>query len=472
MAKYYLTAAIPYVNAKPHLGHALEWFQADTLARFHRQLGDEVAFTCGTDENSLKNVQAAENAGQAVGDWLDEYLRVYQQAFAKCQISVTHFRRGSDQAKHWPGVQELWRRSISNGDIYQKQYEGLYCVGCEAYYTADELIDGLCPEHLKPPQLIKESNYFFRLSKYQAELEQLLSSGTLVVRDEQYRQEMLGFIHSGLEDFSVSRSVERARGVGVPVPDDASQVMYVWYDALTIYLTAIGWNYDLAEFNHWWPADTHVIGKGITRFHAVYWIGMLLSAGLPLPKSIHVHGYLTVEGQKMSKSLDNVVDPLELIEQYGREVVRYYLLRAVPTHADGDFSVTRLTNLYNSELANGVGNLASRISKLAQQSVATLVTTTQEFDSSFVKLMQQGKIDAALEYAYQLSVSLDEALTVEQPWKLVGEPQRQVMVTLLQKIDHVLFHLQPFIPNSAETLLQHFRQSAIVQLEPLFPRWK
>lgn len=472
MKKYYLTAAIPYVNAKPHLGHVQEWFQADSIARYHRLLGKNVIFSCGTDENSLKNVQAAEKAGKDTQEWLDEYAEVFKDAFKFFNISLTNFRRGSDQSEHWPGVQELWKRCEEAGDIYEKEYTGLYCVGCEAYYTSAELIDGKCPEHLTVPETITEVNYFFRLSKYQDRIKDLIENDTVRVISDQFKQETLGFINQGLEDFSVSRSIQRARGIGVPVPGDDSQVMYVWFDALAIYLTSIGWGIDDQAFNEAWPADAHVIGKGITRFHAVYWIGMLLSANLELPKNISVHGYITVDGQKMSKSLGNVIDPFELVNEYGLETVRYFLLSQVPTHSDGDFTIERFIENYNADLANGIGNLCSRVATLAAKNQISGQETPQEFDAAFVTAMEDFQLSTAVTWVTQQVSLADQYLSETQPWKEADQKKRtEYLNESIKKIQVIAKHLEIFLPDTAKTIQSHFNQTTIEKLPtPLFPR--
>ncbi len=469
-----ITTAIPYVNAKPHLGHVLEWFQADALARYQRDiLGKEVWFGAGTDENSLKNVQAAEKAGKTPQEWLDEYAVIFADAYKFFGVELTGFRRGSDQKLHWPGVQELWRRCQHSDNIYKKTYKGLYCVGCESFYTPGELVDGKCPEHLTIPETVEEENYFFKLSKYQDKILQLIERGQLNIVSEQYKNEMLGFIKNGLEDFSVSRSVQRSRGVGVPVPDDSSQVMYVWFDALAIYMTAMGWNYDLKLFEKFWPADVHVIGKGINRFHSVYWIGMLLSAGLPTPKTIFVHGYITTDGQKMSKSLGNVIDPFELVKQYTLESVRYYLLKEVPTHNDGDFSHTRFNEVYTAELANGLGNLCSRVAKLAAAGDHSFTPTTREelLDlPTFFEAMNQYELSTAAQVLQSELTKIDQQLNQDKPWKLTGEAQRTALAKAITAIQKTSFLLQPFMPQTGAKIYHHFSQSRIAAVQPLFPR--
>jgi methionyl-tRNA synthetase len=469
---YYLTSAIPYTNAKPHLGHVLEWFQADTMARYQRALGKDVAFTCGADENSLKNVQAAEKAGIEPQAWLDEYATVFEEAFKFFDISLTHFRRSSDQQHHWPGVQKLWELCDQAGDLYKKTYEGWYCVGCEAFYTLDELVDGKCPEHLTAPEQIQEENYFFRLSKYQDQIQKLIESDQLHIVSDQFKQEMLGFVSHGLEDFSVSRPEKRGRKVGVPVPNDPSQVMYVWFDALAVYMTAIGWGFDEDLWKKYWPAQAHVIGKGINRFHSVYWIGMLLSAGLPLPEMVSVHGYITANGQKMSKSLGNVIDPFETVKKYGLEPVRYYLLKYIPSHADGDFSYEKFTEVYNADLANGLGNVCSRVAKLCEKTEVggSVDATPPEFEAEYQDALAVFDQSTALHFISGKVAALDQYLSETTPWKKTGSEQQDILKAAVNQIVVIAHHLQPFMPTTATKILTHFQQAQITALEPLFPR--
>lgn len=473
---YHITTAIPYINGKPHIGHVLEWFQTDTIARYQKLLGKDVSLTSGSDENSLKNVQAAEKAGVSAQEWLDEYSKIFEDAYQFFGIELTNFRRGSDQEKHWPGVQDLWRKCDAAGDIYKKTYEGLYCVGCELFYTEDELIDGKCPEHFVVPELIKEENYFFKLSKYQDQIEKLISSDELKIVSDQFKNEMLGFVRAGLEDFSVSRSAERSRGIGVPVPGDDSQVMYVWFDALTIYMTAIGYGYDQDLWEKYWPADVHVIGKGINRFHSVYWIGMLLSAGLSTPKAVSVHGYITADGKKMGKSLGNVINPFELVEKYGIEPVRYYLLKHIPTHADGDFSYSQFEEVYTADLSNGIGNLCSRVAKMCENTdlenkFANTENKITRFSQNFHQMISvKFEVGEALSWAMSLVADEDKYLATEKPWTKTDTEQEQILSHAVEKILTVAFHLQPFMPNTAAKILEHFSQPKITALTPLFPR--
>ena len=312
MARYNVMTAIPYVNGRPHVGHALELVQADVLARHRRQCGDEVRFQTGTDDNALKNVQGAEAEGITPQEYVSRVAERFAGLREPLDLSFDDFIRTSSDPRHKPGVDKLWAACAARGDFYRKAYSGLYCVGCERFYTRQELTaDGRCEEHGTTPELVEENNWFFRLSSYQDQLVDLIESDRLRVEPASRKREVLSFIQTGLEDFSVSRSMVRARGWGIPVPGDPDQVIYVWYDALANYITAPGYGTDDAKFRHWWNESdrVHVIGKGIIRFHAVYWPAMLLSAGVSLPDTIFVHEYLTADGEKISKSAGNAEDP-------------------------------------------------------------------------------------------------------------------------------------------------------------------
>ena len=372
-AKFYITTAIPYVNASPHIGHALEFVQTYVIARAQRLLGRDVYVTTGADENSLKNVQAADAKGVSTQQLCDENAQLFKDFATRIGLGFNAFIRSSSKDVHWPGVYKLWNLCDKAGDIYKKQYKGLYCVGCEAFYKENELVDGLCPEHLRRPDVVEEENYFFRLSKYEKQLLKLIESNEFRIVPNGKREEVLSFIRSGLEDFSISRSIARAHGWGVPVPGDDSQIMYVWFDALSCYLTGVGWGIDEAKFWKWWPADIHVIGKDITRFHTVYWPAMLLSARLPLPREILIHGFVTAEGQKMSKSLGNVVYPAAVTDKYGVDIFRYYLASEVSSFEDGDYSESRLIEKTNNELIANFGNFVYRVLSFLKSSFSSTV---------------------------------------------------------------------------------------------------
>ena len=383
--RIYLSTTIPYVNARAHVGHALELVQADVLARHHRRIGDEVRLQSGTDDNSLKNVLAADAEGISTRELVNRNGAAFAGLREHLSLSFDDFIRTSSDPRHRPGVERLWQACQASGDLYRRTYEGLYCVGCEQFYSRAELADGNCPDHGIPVQQVAEENWFFRLSRYAGQLHDLISSGQLRIEPASRRNEVLAFIAGGLEDFSASRSVARARDWGIKVPGDPSQVIYVWWDALGNYVTALNFGAGDggadgaggADYERWWAsADrrVHVVGKGVLRFHAVYWPAILLSAGQPLPTEIFVHDYLTVDGRKISKSAagpgaDSAAlgstDPVVLAETYGADALRWWLLRDVPRVGDADFTTGKLIARANADLANGLGNLISRVVSLA-----------------------------------------------------------------------------------------------------------
>lgn len=466
---FYITTAIPYVNGKPHIGHALEYFQADTVRNYQKLLGKATLLLSGADENALKNVQAAEKEGTPIQDFLNKNSEVFRSAFEKLGVKIDVFERGSDSLSHFPGVQKLWNLCLENGDIYKKEYTGLYCVGCESFKTETDLIDGKCPDHLTVPEKITEENYFFKLSNYQKILLEKIESNEIKIIPENKKSEIVSFISSGLEDFSISRSKERAKGVGVPVPGDPNQVMYVWFDALAIYITGIGYGTDEEKFQKWWPADVHVIGKDINRFHTVYWPAMLLSAKLPLPKCVLIHGFITSNGQKMSKTLGNVIDPFEMVEKFGLEPFRYFLLSQIPTNDDGDFTQERFKEVYTSELSNGLGNLVARVAKLAENNNISI----DPYNNSFVPEVEDDLKDFRFNIAIQrirgIIAALDKSVNESKPWELKGDEAVNVITVLSKGVQQVAFNLQPFLPETARKILNQF-SGEIKSSSPLFPR--
>ena len=475
--KFYVTTAIPYVNGKPHIGHALEYFQADAIRRYRQLLGDKVLLLSGADENALKNVQAAEKEGLSTEEYLDKYSQIWQDAYEKFGVHLDVFQRGSDRERHWPGVQKLWQLCERSGDIYKKSYEGLYCIGCESFKTEAELVGGLCPDHQKKPEFIKEDNYFFKLSRYQEKLTQLIESNELKITPDNKRAETIAFMKQGLQDFSISRSNERAKGVGVPIPGDDSQKMYVWFDALSIYITGVGFGTDEERYKKWWPADVHIIGKDINRFHTVYWPAMLLSAGLALPKEILIHSFINAEGgEKLSKSLGNSPDPFEIVDEYGLEPFRYYLLSQIPLSQDGNFSFERLREVYTADLANGLGNLVARVAKLCEQINLYLDPTEITFDEEVSRSLQSFKFNEALGSMWAKIHELDKYLNDKKPWmideNLAEESERKadILSTAVEKIRNIAFNLQPFMPETAEKITEQFKGPKIASAPGLFPR--
>ncbi len=465
----YITTAIPYVNAKPHIGHALEYVIADATHRYYELAGRNVRIISGADENALKNVQAAQKAGIPIQKFLDQNSQVFKDFYKLLEVDLDEFRRGSDKKLHHPGVEKIWKLVEKNGDLYKKKYKGLYCVGCEEFKTEKELVSGKCPDHDKKPEVIEEENYFFKLSKYQDKLLHLIESDEYKILPEKRKNEVVSFIKSGLEDFSVSRSEERAKGVGIPVPGDPTQKIYVWFDALTIYMTGSGWGYDEALWKKWWPCDLHVIGKDIIRFHAVYWPAMLLSAGLSLPKSLLVHGFITSDGRKMSKTIGNVVDPYEIIDKYGVEALRYYLLAKIPTLDDGDFTKENFEQVYQADLANGIGNLVSRVAKLCQISGLRVNVSIHRYSKSVAKHLNDFQFDKALKLIWNNTKDADKTINEKEVWTLKDKEQEVILVDLVERIRQIATDLKPFLPETAEKIEKQFGQE-IKSGKPLFPR--
>lgn len=472
-SKYYLHSAIPYVNAAPHIGHAQEFVISDSLRRFHSLRGQDVLYLCGADENGLKIVQAAERAGQTPQQFADAQQRKFLETASQLHVEFDVWQRGTDKEHHFRSSQILWDRCVKSGDIYRKTYAGLYCVGCESFYTADELDANMeCPEHPgKPLETVTEENYFFALSKYQQFLERIISTDQLEIVPHVRKNEALAFIRKGLSDFSVSRSRHRAKNWGVPVPDDPSQFMYVWFDALNIYQSGIGFGWDDQRYRTWWPPELMIIGKGILRFHAVYWMAILKSAGLDLPKRLFVHGYLTVNGKKMSKTIGNVVDPNDLVGRFGTDAVRYYLLREIPSIADGDYSERRFLELYHADLSHGLGNLASRVATLAATSDFSFDPfPDMGFDPAVVSAIDQLRLDTALEQVWKLIRDANLAVDTSSPWKLEGQQLKRTLSDVVNRVRVIGYNLQPFLPESATKIMDAFRGPKIFPLSPLFPR--
>ena len=459
MAKYYLTTPIYYVNAQPHLGHAYTTIVADALARWHRLLGDDVHFLTGTDEHGLKIQQAAEAAGTSPQEFTDSIAPLFQQAWKRLNISNDDFIR-TTEARHKVGVQKLLQACFDAGDIELDKYSGLYCVHCEAYYTEDDLDGENCPIHKRPVQHVEEENYFFRLSRFEQRLIDWYSLHPSAVVPEHRVNEVLGFIKQGLQDFSVSR---KTLTWGIPLPFDPSHVAYVWFDALANYITAIGYGSDDEMFNKWWPVDHHLIGKDIIRFHNVYWPAMLMSAGIEPPTGYAVGGWLLVGGEKMSKTSGNVVNPLDLVDEFGVDGFRYYVLSDTSYGNDGDFTYEGLVSRYNSDLANNLGNLAARIASVVDKKCAGLGTAPNP-DSPLAAFAKDAVAETsacwqlvqpsrALEATWSLIRATNAHLENHEPWK--AEPSdllNTVMGDALEALRIVTLLAFPAIPDTAREI--------------------
>ncbi|HTS95394.1 MAG TPA: methionine--tRNA ligase [Streptosporangiaceae bacterium] len=502
--RVYLSTTIPYVNARPHLGHALEFVQADVLARHRRLAGDQVRFQTGTDDNSLKNVLAAEAEGIAVAALVDRNAAAFGALREPLALSFDDVIRTSSDPRHRPGVERLWQACAASGDLYRKHYEGRYCVGCEQFYRLADLPGGLCPEHGTAPEPVAEENWFFRLSRYAGQLHDLISSGRLRIEPAARRNEVLGFISGGLEDFSASRSTARAHGWGIPVPGDPGQVIYVWWDALGNYITALGYGTDAASYRKWWAAAdrrVHLAGKGVLRFHAVYWPAILLSAGEPLPTHILVHDYLTIGGRKISKSRapGAGTDPVPLLDRYGADAVRWWLLREVPRLGDADFTPARLVARANDDLANDLGNLVSRVVTLVHRYRRGRVPqaagpgSRDEAGRALAGALRQGppRVAAALDaFDFRSALAAIWAVVEEanryveraEPWHLAraeregdaeaGQRLDECLALLIATCSELGRELAPFVPGLAARIQAACDGSAgpLPPARPVFPR--
>ncbi len=472
--KFYITAAIPYVNAAPHIGHALEFVQVDAIKRYHQLLGDDAISLSGGDENALKNVQAAEAANEDVQSFVDRNNILFEKLTKELNCDFDVWQKGSDKDHHFSSSQKLWELCDKNDDIYQKEYGGLYCLGCEAFYPPEELNEnGECFEHPgKKLQEVKEKNYFFKLSKYQDELVELIKSDTLKIYPQERKNEILSFLKEPLQDISISRSNERAKNWGVPVPNDDTQRLYVWFDALNIYQSGIGFGWDEEKYNKYWPADLHVIGKGISRFHAIYWPAFLISAKLKLPKSLFIHGYFTVNGQKMSKTLGNVIDPSTLIEKYGADSLRYYFLAKFSPFTDGDFSEEKLKDVFNADLANGLGNLTSRLAKMCEKSEIefTVDEGKHNYPDNIKLAIESYRFDEACKLIWEKVTEVDKYINDNEPWKLEGEKLEIVLKTAVDSIRKISYYLSPIMPKTSIEISKIFKGPKISMSQPLFPR--
>lgn len=469
MSNFYLTTTLPYINAQPHLGFAWEILTADFIARYRRLLGDDVFFNTGTDEHGQKIYQKAAEAELSPQAYTNQLVTTFQELKILLDLSYTHFIRTTDQ-HHQAAAQEFWRRCAACGDIYKKKYQAKYCVGCELEKTDSELIDGRCPLH--PHQEIEireEENYFFRFSRYQEKLLSLYQNRSNLVLGKGKQKEIETFVKQGLQDFSISRVKEKMPW-GIPVPDDDTQVMYVWFDALVNYISALGWPDNQEKFAQFWPG-VQICGKDNLRQQAAMWQSMLMSADLSPSKKILVNGFITVAGEKMSKSLGNVIVPADLVKKYGREATRFLIASFPVLSDDVDITTKRLDDFYTAHLVNGLGNLCSRLAKLASTVSLPERKLPIAFSANFAQTLDNFQTNQALHVSLAAISRIDAQLSQDKPWLTPDlDLKSRQLIPLIEELLQLVYDLQIFIPETSQLLLQKFTQEKIEPLSPLFPR--
>jgi methionyl-tRNA synthetase len=468
--KFYITTTLPYVNSDPHVGFALEIVQADAIARLHGLKGEEIFFNFGTDEHGQKIYQKAKELGRDPQEYCDEYAAKFDELKTALNLSYNHFIRTTDP-HHIKAAQNFWRLCDKNGDIYKKLYKIKYCIGCELEKTDSELVDGKCPLHPNLElEIIEEENYFFKFSKYEKPLLDFYEKNPDFVVPSGKFNEIKTFVKDGLQDFSISR-LKSKMPWGIDVPGDDTHVMYVWFDALINYISTLGWPEDEKNFKDFWPG-IQVAGKDNLRQQTAIWQAMLASAGLPNSKQIFIHGFITVNGQKISKSLGNTINPVEVAEKYGTDTLRYYLLAKINPYEDSDFTFKQFEETYNGELANGLGNLVSRCAKLCENSGFEFAPTKVAINPNIENALKEYKFDVALKTIWEEVTQTDQFINEEEPWTLKGEELKKVLIHLVDHLRSIVFNLKPFLPETAEKIENQFRGPKIKSADPLFPRLK
>jgi methionyl-tRNA synthetase len=469
---YYITTTLPYVNASPHIGFALEIVQADTIARYQALQGKKLFFNFGTDEHGQKIYQKAKEEGKDPQKYVDEYAKKFDLLKKALNLSYNNFIRTTDP-HHKKAAQKIWKLCLKNGFIEKGTYQAKYCVGCELEKTDSELEDGKCPLHLNLKiQIIDEENYFFKFSLFQDKLLSLYKKNPKFVVPDFRLKEIRKFVERGLQDFSISRLKEKMPW-GVPVPNDEKHVMYVWFDALTNYISALGWPEDKDKFTHFWgtienPRAVQVAGKDNLRQQSAMWQAMLMAAGLPPSKQILIHGFISSGGQKMSKSLGNVIDPFEVVKKYGTDATRYYLLREIPTFSDGDFTYSRFEEVYQADLANGLGNLVARVAGLAKDS--RIKHQVKKFSKEVKDAIENYELNKALTFIWNEIRKADVFINERAVWNLKGTQRETALANLIGRVKQISHDLKPFLPETVEKIEKQFKGPKVKLAKPLFPR--
>ncbi len=473
--KFYISTTLPYTNSNPHIGFAAEIIKADVIARWYRLLNYEVFFNTGTDEHGIKIYQKAIQEGKSVDEYCQNIADKFYNLKSILNLSFTNFIRTSDE-KHRLAVKYFWQKCLDNGDIYKKNYKVKYCIGCEMEKTDSDLEKGLCPYH--PSQKleeIEEENYFFRFSKYQKNLLEFYQKNPSFVLPEKRFNEIKQFLERGLNDFSISRLKEKMPN-GIEVPSDNKHVMYVWFDALVNYISTLDWPNDEKKFNSFWPG-VQVCGKDNLRQQTAMWPAMLMSANLSLPKHVLIFGFLTADGKKISKSENNVIDPFFMVDKYGTDALRYYLLTEISTFSDGDFSQENLKNKYRADLSNVLGNFASRLTNLIEKNNLSinidedLKKPDEEFFEEFSLKMSKFKLSEAIVILWNKLRQCDERMTKLAPWKMNNQSELKDTLQILTSDFYQAVSLSTiFLPQSAEIIKKSLRQEKIKKITPLFPR--